>query len=98
MQHAPLPVAVPSPSSSKPPAMKADETNIELPTRKVTDTWHSEIFELSFMIKNPENAMTYFLYSSEAVAGRDNPKIRVSMKLTQTKYGFYVHVDKVSRM
>jgi hypothetical protein len=98
MQAAPLPVALPLPSSSKQPAMKAGETVIELPTGQMIGTWHDEIFELPFLIRNPENAMLYFLYSSEAVAGNNNPKIRVSMKLMNKKYGFYMHMEQVRHL
>lgn len=94
MQAAPLPVALPS--SSKQP--KAGETVIELPTGQMIDTWNDEIFELPFLFRNPESAMAHLLYSSEAVAGHDNPKIRVSMKLMNKKYGVYMRMEQVSCM
>jgi hypothetical protein len=98
MQVVPLHVALPLASSSKQPVVKARETVIELPTGQMIGTWHDKIFELPFLIRNPENAMVYFLYSSEAVAGHNNPKIRVSMKLMNKKYGFYMHMEQVSHM
>ena len=85
------------PSSSKQRAMALDETCIELPTGKMINTWHSEVYEVQFTIKNPEIAATNMLYSSEVVAGDCNQKIRISAKMSEKKLGCYVYLEQVIR-
>jgi hypothetical protein len=98
MQAEPLPVVLPPPSSSKKPPPKADETHIELATGGMCDTWNDEIYELSFFINNPENAIPNFMYTSDAVSRRGNPKARVAMRLANKKHGFYIQIEQVSRI
>ncbi len=64
----------------------------------MSDTWHNEIYELSFFVNNPENAMVNCVYMSDAVAMRGNPKARLAMKLANKKHGLYIQLEQVSRI
>ena len=69
---------------------------MELPKgHTMVNTWHDEVYEMPFVVQNIEKALDSFLYTTETAAGRFNPKTRISMKLSNKNFGFYVHIDKV---
>ena len=77
----------------------AEGTLVELlDGNKLISTWHDEIFELPFAVKNPDKASMYMLYTSESVPvpGNANQKIRVTTKLAKRSFGFFIELEKVS--
>ena len=78
-------------------ASKGSEgTQVELlDGNKLISTWHDEIFELPFAVKNPEKASMYMLYTSDAVQVNVNQRIRITTKLAKRSFGFFAELEKV---
>jgi hypothetical protein len=78
------------------PSNPVEATKIELPSGKASGTWHDEIFELHFSIKNPGGAVQKKHYTSDMVAvGTSDLKIGVAMQRTMAQFGFYLITEQV---